>query len=248
MKTYYEIVGTKTYRQLTLVEKEAIQDRQTELVQLWQDESLPEKQELIFDELYDSFKGLVKAMAYKKSEQSYTVDMDDFEGLINLTLVESLLSFDRTLNKPFQPVFIMNVNNAVKMMYRQKGYDLHDTTYSSAKQRLDADGGLLSDGSKVDVSEKQLSSQATLTVTSQVDFTMEVEHSMVTEKILSGLFGMDEIKKTIVHMHLQGFKRNEIVSAIAEEGKSSDSLAKKVNRTLSKFKDAYALVHESAMA
>ncbi|MDA2738438.1 hypothetical protein PDQ75_25115 [Bacillus cereus group sp. Bc015] len=226
MKTFFEIVENKSYRELSVAEKEAIQIRQTELVLQWQDETNEIKKEEIFDELHASIKGLIKGMAYRQAEKSFSVEQEDFEGIMYLTLVETLIAFDRTLNKPFQPVFIMNVRNEIKMMYRQKGYDLHDTTLNEAN-RLDSPAPEDSTVTMGDVIEVEH------------NFTLDVEQMVVTDEILTELFGEDSKKKTIVHMSVQGFKRNEIVSAIIEEGKSPDSVAKQVNRTVSQFKAHY---------
>jgi hypothetical protein len=234
MKTYYQIVGTKTYRQLTAEEKAMVQARQTELVCQWQDATTNKQQEVIFDELFDSFKNLIKGMAYRKAENSYTVEQDDFEGMINLTLVETMLTFDRTLNKPFEPIFVMNINNAVKMMYRQKGYDLHDTTYSSDAYRLDS---VMTNKEKITSDNTKATENF---VAHTVDHSAEIEHSIAIDEILAGLFGVDEIKKTVVHMSLNGFKRSEIVSAISDGSKSTDTLKRQVNRTLNTFKERYA--------
>ncbi|TWM32261.1 hypothetical protein CHCC14819_0457 [Bacillus licheniformis] len=222
-KTFYEIVGNKSYRQLTQAEKEAVQDRQTELVIAWQDERDELRKAEIFDELFDSLSGLIKGMAYRQAEKSFSVEQEDFEGIMNLTLVETLLSFDRSLEKPFQPIFIYNVRNEIKMMYRQKGYDIHDTVNDRLEQPNQND--------KTTALADILKAES--------DFAADVETAVVLDEILDDLFGEDEKKKTIVHMSVQGFKRNEIVSAIAEQGKSLDALAKQVNRTVNHFKLNY---------
>jgi hypothetical protein len=229
MNTYFEIVAGKTYRQLTSVEKEMIQDRQTELVIAWQDETNHRTKQLIEDELHASFKGLIKGMAYKQAEKSFSLDQEEFEGIISLALVETMVEFDRTLNKPFQPVFIMNVRYAILEMYRDKGYDLHDTS-----DRLDKPNTFNAEGS----SDTELPTYGDLHV-NPVSFADDLETAILTDELLTDLFGEDNRKKTIVHMTVQGFKRNEIVSAIIEEGKSTDAVAKQVNRTVKQFREHY---------
>lgn len=226
MKTYFEIAGNKTYRQLTSTEKEAIQDRQTQLVIQWQDETNESSKEELYDELHASLVGLVKGMSYRQAEKSFSVEQEDFEGIMFLVLAESLVQFDRTFNKPFQPVFITNVRYAILEMYRDKGYDIHETTLHE-QNRLDSPSPTDNTVTLGDALETERS------------FTTDVEHMVTTEKIMTDLFGSDDKKKTIVHMAIQGFKRNEIVSAVQETGKSTDAIAKQVNRTVKQFKDHY---------
>jgi hypothetical protein len=229
MKTYFEIVAGKNYRELTAVEKEMIQDRQTYLVTRWQDETDHKTKLVIEDELHASFKGLIKGMAYKQSEKSFSLDQEEFEGIISLALVETMVEFDRTLNKPFQPVFIMNVRYAILEMYRDKGYDLHDTS-----DRLDKPNTFNAEGS----SDTELPTYGDLHL-NPVSFADDLETAILTDELLTDLFGENDMKKTIVHMTVQGFKRNEIVSAVNMEGKSTDAMAKQVNRTVKQFKDYY---------
>lgn len=242
MKTYFEIVENKSYRELTVAEKLVIQERQTELVVRWQDESNESKKEEIFDELHASIKGLIKGMAYRQAEKSFSVEQEDFEGIMFLVLSETLngngdeaqielygqrlITFDREMDKPFQPIFITNIKNVLKMMYRQKGYDVHETTLHEAN-RLDSPSP---DDETVTMAD---------TIETSHSFTVDVEHTVVTEEILTDLFGNDTRKKTIVHMSVQGFKRNEIVSALINEGQSTDAVAKQINRTMSQFKTHY---------
>lgn len=221
MKTFFEIVENKSYRQLTDTQKEEIQNLQTELVIQWQDEKNEFRKEELFDELFSSLTGLIKGMSYRQAEKSFSVEQEDFEGIMNLTLVETLITFDRSLDKPFQPIFIYNVRNEIKMMYRAKGYDIHDTT---EKLETPVKSGVKT---LADVTE------------SNNDVIGNTVTQIVTEEILTDLFGQDEKKKTIVHMTVQGFKRNEIVTAIAEQGKSTDAIAKQVNRTVKQFKEHY---------
>ncbi|MDQ0976590.1 hypothetical protein QFZ31_006642 [Neobacillus niacini] len=225
MKTYFEIIETKSYRQLTTIEKEAIQDRQTQLVTDWQDETDVITKEEIFDELYASFKGLIKGMAYKKAERSFSVEKEDFEGIMNLVLVEQLIQFDRNVGVPFQPLFIKHVGFVLGNMYRSKEQDMHETTYDETK-RLD-------NPSPEDSTVTMLDG---LNLTEDTDFTGDIATNMITEEVLDDLFGQDDKKKTIIHMFLQDFKRNEIVSAVQESGKSTDSVAKQVNRTVKQFR------------
>jgi hypothetical protein len=245
MKTYFEIVEGKNYRQLTAVEKEMIQDRQTALAIAWQDETDQSRKWEIEDELHASFKGLIKGMAYRQAEKSFSMEQEEFEGLISLVLVETLagngdeaqvdmygqrlITFDRTMDKPFQPIFMTNVSNVIKMMYRAKGYDLHDTADRQQETEDFLNQGTSS--SEVINGSKQIKSPT--------DFIGNVETAIVTNEILNDLFGDNDVKKTIVHMTVQGFKRNEIVSAIMSEGKSTDAVAKQVNRTVKQFKEAY---------
>lgn len=231
MKTYFEIVAGKSYRQLTIAEKEAIQDRQTALVTAWQDEKNELKRRVIEDELVASVQGLIKGIAHKQAEKSFSMDQEEFEGIISLTFAETLVKFDRTLNKPFQPVFIMNVRYAILETYREKGYDLHDTA-----DRLDK---------RVSTSS-QFHSDTDVTLSTSGELTPQKSNpidtvflDVLTEEILTSTFGDNDVKRTIVHMFLQDFKRNEIVSAINVNGKSPDAVAKQINRTIKQFKEAY---------
>ncbi|WP_324658903.1 hypothetical protein [Bacillus cereus] len=242
MKTYFEIVENKSYRELTIAEKLVIQERQTELVVRWQDESNESKKEEIFDELHASIKGLVKGMAYRQAEKSFSIEQEDFEGIMFLVLTETLsgtndemqvelygqrlITFDRAMDKPFQPIFITNVRNVLKMMYRQKGYDVHETTLHEAN-RLDSPSP---DDDTVTMAD---------TIETTHSFTVDIEQMVVTEEILTDLFGNDTKKKTMVHMTVQGFKRNEIVSAIISDGQKTEAVAKQVNRTVNQFKTHY---------
>lgn len=234
MKTYYEIIKGKNFRQLSMEEKEAIQDRQTQLVLAWQDSTDEKEKEEIFDELHASLQGLIKSMAYRKARESISVEQEDFEGLMYLTLVESMIKFDRTREKPFQPVFIYNVENEVRMMYRKKNYDVHEQTTMYESTRLDHPTAL---GAETPVHPSiELKGQRMAGSTNDVD---EIEQMVAVEQILTDLFGNNEVKKTIVHMAVEGFKRNEIISAIQVEGKSTDALARQVNRTVNEFKAHY---------
>jgi DNA-directed RNA polymerase specialized sigma subunit len=218
--SFYQITEGKTYRQLTAEEKALIQERQTELVTLIQDGS----QEVV-KELVDSFKGLIKGMAYRQAEKSFTIEQDDFEGIMYEVLWKSVLTFDRSLGIPFTPVFIMNVRNAVKMLYRAKSYDVHETTHE-VTNRLDS----------------PLPEDATCTMADALEvgtsFESLIESQATINTVLDELFGKNDKKKTIVHMYLDGFKRNEIVTAVSE-GKVTDGLIRLVNRTVAKFKQTY---------
>ncbi|UTV34897.1 hypothetical protein [Bacillus altitudinis] len=226
MKTFFEIIEGKHYRQLTTTQKEEIQNRQTDLVLKWQDASDRLSKDIIFDELFASINGLIKGMAFRQAERSFSVEQEDFEGIMYLTLVETLLNFDRTLGKPFQPIFIMNVKNEIKMMYRQKGYDLHEETLTTSS-RLDSPSPSDATVTMGDALEDKHSAPS------------DVETFLAVEQVIKNTFGEDEKKRTIVHMSIQNFKRNEIVSAIAVSGQSPDAVAKQVNRTVKQFKDAY---------
>lgn len=226
MKTFFEIIEGKNYRQLTTTQKEEIQNRQTDLVLKWQDASDQLSKDIIFDELFASINGLIKGMAFRQAERSFSVEQEDFEGIMYLTLVETLINFDRTLGKPFQPIFIYNVKNEIKMMYRQKGYDLHEETLTTSS-RLDSPSP----------------SDATVTMGDALEDRQSapsfVETFMAVEQVIKNTFGDDEKKRTIVHMSLQDFKRNEIVSAVASSGQSNNAVVRQVNRTFKEFKEAF---------
>lgn len=230
-KTFSEIAGTKSYYELTNEERTAIQDRQNELVNAWQDEDSSKRKNQIFNELYESLKGLIKGRAYREAEKSFSVDKEDFEGIINLVLVETLLTFDRTLHKPFQPVFLLNIGNAIKMTYREKGYDLHDTA-SQLDKPIEFSSEFYSD-TIVSVSS---AFELTASLTDSIE---EVETAIMTEEMLTNCFGADERKKTIIHMVLDKYKRNEIITAINTDGKSPEAVARLINRTVAKFREAY---------
>jgi hypothetical protein len=226
MKTYFEIVGNKNYRQLTGTEIEELQNRQTQLALMWQDETDEMKQRAIFDELHASLQGLVKSIARRQAEKSFSVEQEDFEGLVYLKLAETLINFDRTLGKPFQPIFIYNVKNEIRMMYRSKKADMHETTLHD-KNRLDS---IAPDDETLTMAD---------TIECEHAFEDNVEHNVFVDQIVNNIFNGDEKKRTIIHMSIQEFKRNDIVSAIKEEGKSTDSIARLVNRTVNQFKEEY---------
>jgi hypothetical protein len=242
MKTYFEILENKTFRQLTSTQKTEVQNRQTELALMWQAEQDNLQKEYIFDELFASLKGLVKSRAYREAERSFSVEQEDFEGLIYLVLIETLtgtkdgqtelygqklMAFNQELDKPFQPVFITNLNAVIKMMYRHKEYDAHEGTVQHSKNRLDSispDDPEATLGDTLETGER---------------FELEIEHNLYVDQVVQDVFNGDEKKRTIVHMSVQEFKRNEIVSALKDEGQSSDAMAKQVNRTVKQFKEAY---------
>jgi hypothetical protein len=226
MKTYFELTANKKWNQLTDLEKEQVQNRQSQLASMWQDAQDELHKRDIFDELFASLNGLVKAKARKEADRSYSVEQEDFEGILYLTLAETLVKFDRNLGKPFQPVFMYNVSNKIKMMYRDKSKDEHENTYHE-DNRLDTPAP---EDKTVTIAD---------TLETQLSFEQNVEHNVVVERLITKLFNGDEKKRTVVHMSIQNFKRNEIVSAIAEEGKSTDSLARYINRTVNQFKEAY---------
>lgn len=226
MQTYFEITANKTYRQLTLVEKNLIQDRQTHLVKLWQDETDSNTKLQIEDELIASFEGLVHGIAFKQANKSFSVDFEEFKGIVSLVLAETMVSYDRTMNKPFQPYFIKMVRYAILEMYRDKGYDLHDTSF-----RLD----------KPSKEEQETFGDVPVSNHSPID---DVVTQVSTQKILDSIFGDNDRKKTIVHMAINGFKRNEIVSAVAVQGKSTETMAKYVNRTIKQFQSQYIALNQ----
>jgi hypothetical protein len=241
MKTYFEITADKTYRDLTQFEKALIQDRQTHLAIAWQDETDQLKRLEIEDELMASFTGLIKGMAYRQAEKSFSLDQEEFEGIISLVFAETLIDFDRTLNKPFQPVFITMVRYAILEMYREKGYDLHDTA-----DKLDKDAP---NESKIHISGTSRDSSNTKGKVKAVakDLYGDTVTMVVTDEILDDLFGEDDKKKTIIHMTVQKFKRNEIVSAIISEGQSTDAVAKQVNRTVTQFREYYSTLRSGKL-
>lgn len=253
MKTFFEIVENKSYRELSIAEKEAIQVRQTELVIRYQDATNESNKEIIFDELHASLKGLIKGMAYRQAEKSFSVEQEDFEGIMFLVLTETLngtndesqvelygqrlITFDRTKGKPFQPIFMTNVSNALKMMFRQKGYDLHDTS-----SKLDQPNRF-----KSEFDNEERSTFGNRLVNYDLGLADPMNESttqIVLEEILTDLFGTDTKKKTMVHMSVQGFKRNEIVSAVISDGQKTDAVAKQVNRTLTQFKTHCLALHD----
>lgn len=235
MKTYFEIVENKNYRELSITQKEEIQNRQTELVLQWQDESDVLKKEVIFEELYASLIGLIKGTAYRKALNSYSVDQDDFEGLLNLVLVETLISFDRTLNKPFQPIYMLNVNNAIKMMYRQKSYDAIETcTYDS--NRLD-NLMVMELGSGDVQGNSPTSNFHSLKDMGSDDVSGDAVTRVLVKELVTKLFGDDEIKKTIAIMYTEGFKREQILKAVAVEGELPETAKKRYTRTVNTFKE-----------
>lgn len=227
-QSYFELTNGKTYRELSATDKELIQNRQTHLAIAWQDEKNALSKLEIEDELMASFKGLIKGMAYRQAEKSFSLDQEEFEGIISLAFAETLVSFDRTLDKPFQPVFITMVRYAILEMYREKGYDLHDTA-----DKLDKPSSFNS----------QFDNEETATYGERLvkpnSFSDDLETQVVTDEVLTELFGQDDKKKTIVHMTVQGFKRNEIVTAIKEEGKTTDGTVRMINRTVKQFREHY---------
>lgn len=229
MQTYFEITANKTYKQLTLVEKNLIQDRQTHLVKLWQDENNSHTKLQIEDELIASFEGLVNGIAVRQANKSFSVDVDEFKGIISLVLAETIVSYDRTLNKPFQPYFIKMVRYAILEMYREKGYDLHDTSF-----RLDKPSTF---NSQYDNEERETFGDIPVSNHSAIE---DAVTNISTQKILDSVFGENDRKKTIVLMAINGFKRNEIVSAVAIKGKSTETMAKYVNRAIKQFQSQYS--------
>lgn len=224
MRTVYEIKGNKTFKELSFAEREELQDRQTFLVLQWQDSQDPVQKQLIEDELYDSVKNLIKSMAHKESKRSFSVEKEDFVGIISLVFAETLRTFDRKYNKPFQPVFITYAKYAILAMYREKKTDLHDLS-----MRLD------NPYFYTQIADDSVSTKASELPHTATDFTSETETSLQVEKILSEVFGVNDRKKIIIRMVLQGYKRNEIVSAINVEGKTPDSVARFINRTETQF-------------
>lgn len=254
MKTFFEIVENKSYRELTNAEKHLIQERQTELVIRWQDSVNETQKEIIFDELHASFKGLVKGMAYRQAEKSFSVEQEDFEAIMLLVLTETLtgtndetqvdlygqrlITFDRSMDKPFQPIFLTNVTNVLKMMYRHKSYDAHDTA-----NKLDEPSSFTS---QFDNEEK--ATYGDKLITGDTNPIKESFTQLVLEEALTDLFGNDTKKKTMVHMSVQGFKRNEIVSALISDGQTTDAVAKQVNRTMKQFKAYYLNLLQGELA
>ncbi|MGF9741559.1 hypothetical protein ABEX38_29770 [Priestia megaterium] len=227
MSTIYQIKGQKSFRQLTTEEKAMLQARQNELVLNWQAEGNEMKQREIFDELLDSLQGYIKNRAYREAEKWVATEQEEIEGLLYEVLAETVLEFDISKSDNFQPVFIYNATNALKMLYRQNSYDLHDTS-----DKLDKPVGNEDKATMGDLLE------------THNDFAVDIQASHFVDEVIDECFGANEMKKTIVHMFLQDFKRNEIVQAILPEGKSTDSVARLVNRTISDFKLTYVKLTE----
>ena len=228
MKTVYEIKSQKSFRELTAVEKQMLQDRQTYLALAWQQESNEIEQREIFDELLDSLQGYIKNRAYREAEKWPATEQEEIEGLLYEVLAETVITFDNELSSNFQPIFIYNATNALKMLYRQNSYDLHDTA-----DHLDKP-----------VSTGEKATMADLTP-APTDFTEDIQSTQFVDEVMEECFGDNDLKKTIIHMFLQEFKRGEIVEAVITESKSRDSVAKYVNRTVSDFKVSYSKLTDS---
>jgi hypothetical protein len=226
MKTFAEITNNKPFRSLTAEQRNEIQELQTHLVLAWQDETDANKKDIIFNELFATLEGMINGVSAKYTRNSYSVEFEEFVGLMQLTLVETAISFDRTMDKPFTPVFLQQFSNDVKMMYRGKGYDLHDTTLF-VESRLDR------------LQDNETGETRGDLLPEEVNAIDQIECHMIVEELLEELFGDNDQKKTMVHMAIQDFKRSEIVSAVKEAGKSIASVERQVNRTVNDFKQAY---------
>lgn len=211
--TIYEIIGTTVYAELSDEQREAVYRRQNELVVAYQNGDVD-----AFDELYDSLKDYIRGTAYRRAMKGFSIEREDIEGIINLVLVESICKFDITLGKPFHPFFATAVNNEMKMVYRAKSKDMHDTCLSDA-YRLD----------------RQVESESSVKDLI-ADKTDDSFARILAEQIMDACFGNDQKKRTIVHMFLDGFRQREIAAAIAVEGDNIESVYKYVKRTVTQFR------------
>lgn len=216
MNTFYEIAQNKTYRELTNEQKAAIRDRQNVLVAEYQNGNKD-----VFTELYDSFTSFIRGTAYRKAMNSTTIEMDDIVGIINLVLVESLISYDAEINDNFQAYFAMNVNFEMKMFYRRLVNDSHEKC-SQESYRLD----------------RSLDGETTIqeTVSDKKDTVSEAFARILADQLLDECFGVNMKKRTIALMYLDGFRQREIAEAIASEGENIESVYRTVKRTVSTFR------------
>lgn len=223
-KTFYEIFGNKTYKELTNDEKIAYNDRVDYLAGAY---AAGETQ--AFVELYDALRDYIGGLAYRYSQRSFSIEQEDFEGIINLVLVESLTKYDATKGVPFQPFFAMNTRNEIKMVYRSKERDGHDGTLATDKLRLDApndsENGGTNEGSALFASSNN---------------TEEGFYRVLADELISGCYGEDDLKRTVILMYLDGFKQRDIANAINEDGKKFQTVEKFVQRTVKGFKE-YAI-------
>lgn len=216
MNTFYEIAQGKSYRELTVEERLAIRDRQNFLVGEYQNGNKE-----VFTELYDSFTSFIRGTAYRKAMNSTTIEMDDIVGIINLVLVESLVSYDAELNDNFQAYFAMNVNFEMKMFYRRLINDSHEKCSENA-YRLDrsVDG-------ETSVQE---------TVGDKKDTVSEAFARILADQLLDDCFGVNMKKRTAVLMYLDGFRQREIAEALATEDENIESVYRNVKRTIALFR------------
>ena len=223
-KTFYEIMGNKTYKQLTNDEKIAYNDRVDALAV-----EFGAGNTNAFAELYDALRDYIGGLAYRYSQRSFSIEEEDFEGIINLVLVESLTKYDSSKGVPFQPFFAMNIRNEIKMVYRTKGRDVHDETLATNKLRLDAPYD----------SENSDTNWKNATFATHND-TEEGFYRVLADELISGCFGEDELKRTVILMYLDGFKLRDIANAVNGDGKKFQTVEKFVQRTVKGFKE-YAI-------
>lgn len=212
-QTIYEIVGNTEYSALTDDQREMMYRRQNVLVVAYQNGN-----EDAFEELYDSLKDYIRGTAYRRAMKGFSIEREDIEGIINVVLVESIIKFDISLGKPFHPFFAMAVNNEMKMVYRAKSKDMHDSC--------------LSDGYRLD---RQVESDSSVKDLIQ-DKTDDTFARILAEQIMDACFGNDQKKRTIVHMFLDGFRQREIAAAIKGESENIESVYKYVKRTVTLFR------------
>lgn len=223
-KTFYEIMGNKTYKQLTNDEKIAYNDRVDALAV-----EFAAGETNAFAELYDALRDYIGGLAYRYSQRSFSIEEEDFEGIINLVLVESLTKYDSSKGVPFQPFFAMNIRNEIKMVYRTKGRDVHDETLATNKLRLDAPY----DSENSDTNWKN----ATFAMSNNTE---EGFYRVLADELISGCFGEDDLKRTVILMYLDGFKLRDIANAVNGDGKKFQTVEKFVQRTVKGFKE-YAI-------
>lgn len=223
-KTFYDIMGNKTYKELTNDEKIAYNDRVDHLASEFAAGSTD-----AFAELYDALRDYIGGLAYRYSQRSFSIEQEDFEGIINLVLVESLTKYDSSKGVPFQPFFAMNIRNEIKMVYRTKGRDVHDETLATNKLRLDAPYD----------SENSDTNWKNATFATHND-TEEGFYRVLADELISGCFGEDDLKRTVILMYLDGFKLRDIANAVNGDGKKFQTVEKFVQRTVKGFKE-YAI-------
>lgn len=215
-KTFYEIAGNKKYRERSTEERKQIAERQNQLVLAYQENGSQD----VFQELYDSLKSYIKGSAYYRALNSYSIEAEDIEGVLNLVLVESVLSY-KAGEVPFEAYYYVQVGYAMKMLYRDKSKDVHDECLGDA-YRLDrtVDGEATVKDLVVDTRDSYSESVA----------------RVLADQLLDTCFGKDDKKRVIVLMFLDGFRQREIAKAIIQEGENFDSVYKYVQRTVAAFR------------
>lgn len=220
MKTINEIKGNKSFQTLTIAEKEELNTRQNWLAIAWKNEPNEMVQRELFDELHESLKGLIKSMARRQAEKSFSTEQEEVEGLLYEVFANCLYDYDQS--GTFQGFFITYAGYAIGKMYRSEKQDIIDTTYID-ECRLDSpaggEDGAKSKAEKIEAKEENMS---------------EAEVRVTANKLVNGCF-TDKLKKAAVLMFIDGFKREEIVKAINTEGKKEDTVARMVNRAIKQF-------------